>query len=68
MKLDKNLFAKSGLILRNAVIMLLYSERHTPTFLLEIPDQVVLEILLEFEIFVKPVIVVCLRFLLGSSN
>ena len=63
MNFSRNLLVNSALSGGNAIILLVYSEGHTPTLLLEMLNRAVLEILLKFYKSVKVVILDALRIL-----
>ena len=52
----RKLFVNSARLSKNAIILLVYSEPHTPMLLLEIPNRAVLEKIFQFKKRVKLVI------------
>jgi hypothetical protein len=65
---SRNLLFNSALSGGNAIILLVYSEGHTPMLLLEMLNRAVLEILLKFYKPVKVVISDALRILVYYGN
>jgi hypothetical protein len=54
--MTRKLFVNPARLDKNALILLVYSEPHTPMLLLEIPNQAILENIFQFKKRVKPVI------------